>query len=326
MRCVLVDPYATRNLHRLDRPGGAWNFVCVAHDDSPVRLADAFGTADAAIAQGWDAELAQYAPDLRLLQLPNAGTDGVDWSVIPQGCIVANAFGHAIPIAEFTLLAMLETRIGVRQLDTTIRKGDWSLSHRTFGPTHGELSGATVGIVGYGRIGRAIAARARAFDMSVVAASRTRPEDPAMLAWSGSMDALEEMLPRCDFLVIACPLTESTRNLIDARRLALLPAGAVIINVARGEIIDEAALFNELKSGRLGGAALDVWWRYPSAADPAPLPFHYPFDTLPNVLMSPHVSAWTEAMLARRWREVADNLDRFAHGLPLRNTVHRDQR
>ena len=104
----------------------------------------------------------------------------------------------------------------------------------------------------------------------------------------------------------------------------MLPPGAVVVNVARGEIIDEAALYEALKSGRLGGAALDVWWRYPGAADPAPLPFNYPFDSLPNVLMSPHVSAWTEAMLARRWTAVADNLDRFARGLPLSNIVQRD--
>ena len=201
MRCVLVDPYASRNVHRLDGLKTAWTVVCVARDDSPGRLAEALGTADAVIAQGWDAELGRYAPGLRLLQLPNAGSDGVDWSAVPQGCVVANAYGHDIPVAEFVMLAMLEACIGMRQFDATIRKGDWSLSHRTFGPTHGELSGATLGIVGYGRIGRAIAARARAFGMTVVAASRARPEDPEVLTWSGNMDALEQMLPRCDFLV-----------------------------------------------------------------------------------------------------------------------------
>jgi phosphoglycerate dehydrogenase-like enzyme len=321
MRCVLIDPYATRNSERLQTAVKTpWEIVTAARTDSPATLAEALGTAEVAISQGWDATANRYAPRLRLLQLPNAGTDAVDWSVVPDGCAVANVYEHEIPVAEFVMLALLETRIGIRQLDRSFRDGDWSMSHRMFGPLHGELAGATVGLVGYGRIARAVALRARAFGMTVIAVSRTRPDDDA-LAWAGDMTSLDTMLPRCDFLVISCPLTNETSGVINERRLALLPKQAVVVNVARGEIIDEAALYKALVNDTIAGAALDVWWRYPTDGDPAPSPSRYAFSDLSNVLMAPHVSAWTEGMLSRRWKMIAANLDRFALGIPLLNIV-----
>ena len=323
MHCVLVDPYATRNAHRLRALGTPWTIDCVSRTDPYDQLTEALGAADAVVAQGWDAAIARCAPDLGLLQLPNTGTEAVDWSAVPERCVVANTYEHEIPVAEFVMLAMLESRIGIRELDRCFRGGDWSMSHRAFGPTHGELAGATLGLIGYGHIGKAVAIRARTFGVNVVAVSRRRPDDASLLDWSGDMQALDAMLPRCDFLVIGCPLTPETRSLIDARRLALLPGHATVINVARGEIIDEAALFAALESGSLAAAALDVWWRYPTETDVGPSPSRFPFDRLPNVLMTPHVSAWTEPMLDRRWNMIAANLDRYERGMPLLNVVER---
>ena len=98
---------------------------------------------------------------------------------------------------------------------------------------------------------------------------------------------------------------------------------AILINIARGDIVDEAALFAALSDRNIAGAALDVWWRYPDDDDPAPHPSRYPFSELSNVLMTPHVAAWTEGMLSRRWKMIAENLDRFASGAPLENVVRR---
>lgn len=321
MRCVLVDPYATRNADRLAASlTTPWDIRTVALQDSDDTLADTLATAEAAISQVWNQSLGRKAAKLRFLQLPNAGTDAVDWGAIPEGCTVCNEFEHETAVAEFVLLAMLELRIDLRGLDRSFRGGDWSDSHVSFGPLHGELAGTTVGLIGYGRIAQAIAKRAVAFGMTVVAVSRREPDDP-ILGWSGCMRALTTMVPRCDFVVIACPLTTETHGLIDARLLALMKDSATLINIARGDIVDEAALFAALSDHKIAGAALDVWWRYPDDDNPAPRPSRFPFSELPNVLMSPHVAAWTDGMLSRRWKKIAANLDRFATGAPLENVV-----
>lgn len=321
MRCILIDPYATGNRDRLAALlETRWELDSAVLSDTDETLAATMAAAEAAISQGWNARLGRAAPNLRLLQLPNAGTDAVNWNAIPVSCAVCNVFEHETAVAEFVLLAMLESRIDLRGLDRSFRSGDWSLSHRTFGPRHGELAGATLGLVGYGRIGAAVARRAVAFGVNVVAVSRRAPSDP-QLVWSADTTRLDDMLPRCDFVVIACPLNEETRGLIDGDRLALMRRSAVLINVARAEVVEEDALFTALKNGTIGGAALDVWWRYPEPSGSAVRPAHRPFWDLPGVLMSPHVAGWSEAMLARRWQRIAENLDRFACGLPLVNRV-----
>ena len=323
MRCVLVDPYATRNADKLAASlTTPWDVRSAALQDPDSMLMDTLSTADAAISQTWNQRLGRKAAKLRFLQLPNAGTDAVDWGAIPETCTVCNIFEHETAVAEFVLLTMLEFRIDLRGLDRTFRAGDWSSSHVSFGAVHGELAGATVGLIGYGRIAQAIAKRAAAFGMTVAAVSRREPDDP-VLEWSGRMTALDTMLPRSDFVVIACPLTVETRGLIEARRLALMQDSAVLINIARGEIVDEAALYAALTDRKIAGAALDVWWRYPDEDDPAPNPSRFPFSELSNVLMTPHVAAWTEGMLSRRWEKIANNLDRFARGAPLENVVRR---
>jgi phosphoglycerate dehydrogenase-like enzyme len=116
-------------------------------------------------------------------------------------------------------------------------------------------------------------------------------------------------------------LAPETKGLIDARRLALMKPGALLINVARAAIADEDALYAALKDGHLGGAALDVWWQYPTQAEPDRRPSRRPFHELPNVLITPHSSSSTEATADRRWSAVAGNLDRFARGEKLENIV-----
>ena len=128
-------------------------------------------------------------------------------------------------------------------------------------------------------------------------------------------------MPLCDTVVVACALAPETKGLIDARRLALMKPGALLINVARAAIVDEDALYAALKDGHLGGAALDVWWQYPTQAEPERRPSHRPFYELPNVLITPHSSSSTDATADRRWSAVAANLDRFARGEPLQNVV-----
>ena len=181
-----------------------------------------------------------------------------------------------------------------------------------------ELAGKTVGILGYGRIGSAVARRARAFDMGVCAIrGRAGFDAAAEDELIGGPEMLEEVLRRSDYVLVAMPANPATIGSIGAPQLALMRPGAFLINVARGAIIDEAALYQTLAAGRIAGAALDVWYRYPRGADPT-RPAHLPYHDLPNVLMTPHISGATEGMLDARARVIAENIRRVAHGeMPL---------
>jgi phosphoglycerate dehydrogenase-like enzyme len=181
--------------------------------------------------------------------------------------------------------------------------------------------GGTIGIVGYGRIGREVAERAAGLKCRVLAANRSPVADPAPAEAVYPLAEIDRMLPLCDTVLIACALAPETKGLIDARRLALMKPGALLINVARPAILDEDALYAALKDGHLGGAALDVWWQYPSPAEPERRPSCRPFHELSNVLMTPHSSSSSEATADRRWSAVAGNLDRYARAEPLQNVV-----
>ena len=166
-----------------------------------------------------------------------------------------------------------------------------------------------------------MAERATGLKCRVLAANRSPVANPAPAEAVFSLADLDRMLPLCDTVLIACALAPETTGLIDARRLALMKPGALLINVARAAIVDEDALYAALKDGHLGGAALDVWWQYPTEAEPERRPSRRPFHELPNVLMTPHSSSSSDATADRRWSVVAANLDRFARGEELENIV-----
>ena len=129
------------------------------------------------------------------------------------------------------------------------------------------------------------------------------------------------MLPACDFVVLCTALGPETEGLINSHRLSLMKRSAFLINIARGSVVVEDAIYAALRDGGIGGAALDVWWQYPDATEPERRPSRHPFHELPNLLMTPHCSGWTGGMVARRWSEVADNINRFVRGEPLKNVV-----
>lgn len=273
--------------------------------------------ADAMVSMRWSADWPP-APRLKLLQLPGAGYDGVAFEALPPGALVCNVFEHEIGIAEYVLAAMLEWRIGLRRLDAQIRRGDWSgtFSHPDGPRLHGELYGATLGLIGYGHIGRAVAERAAAFGMIVRACTR-RPEtaaDDPLLERVDGMHRLDALLAQSDFVVVACPLTDETRGLIAGRELASMRDDGVLVNVARGPVVDERALYDALREQRIGGAVVDVWYRYPSGDAAGCLPSALPFHELDNIIMSPHASGLSAGLLQRRWSRIARNLDAVARG------------
>ncbi len=178
-----------------------------------------------------------------------------------------------------------------------------------------DLRDQTMVVVGVGAIGSHIARLARALDMTVLGVRRS-PGPAEHVDEVVHPDKLDVVLPRADWLVLACPLTDETRGLIDARRIALLPPGARIANVARGAVIDEDAMIEGLRSGHLGGAYLDVFTR-------EPLPADSPLWDLPNVIVTPHNSTVSASKYQREAEIFLDNLARWAKGTPLTNLVTR---
>jgi phosphoglycerate dehydrogenase-like enzyme len=283
------------------------------------RLVPALAEADIVVGHIWRDGFPP-APRLKLLQSVAAGIDLIDVSALPGGVTLCNVFGHEPAIAEYVMMTMLVLTHRLFDTVTAFRAGPWNAG-RVGGRTHGELLGHTVGIVGYGRIGREVARRAAGFGCRVLAANRSPIAEPAPAEQVFPLPELDRLLPQSDAIVVACGLAPETRGLIDRRRLGLMKPGALLINVARAAIVDEEALYAALRDGRLGGAALDVWWRYPTNAEPQPRPSRCPFHELPNVLMTPHSSSATDGTAERRWSVVADNLDRFVRGEPLANIV-----
>lgn len=275
-------------------------------------------------------------PALRLVQLDTSGVDHVrGTSLWESGVPIATLGGIApVPMAEYALMSILELAHRMPLIAAHRRDRSWpSNAERLASLTPRQLAGATVGIVGYGRIGREISRLATTFGMRVLGVSRSGArvaaagrsaekfdtgrqavdDDPAELF---PIDRLDEVLRRSDFLVVVVPLTELTRGLIGAAQLDLLPAGAFVVNIARGGIVDEQALLERLRDGRIGGVALDVFDEEPLGADAV-------WWTEPGALITPHVAGLAPQYHAQTLDLVVENLTRLAENRPLLNEVDR---
>jgi len=298
-----------------------WTIEKWVPDADRARLLELLPQADALVGGNVIGDWPE-TPKLRLYQIPFAGYNWITPADIPAGLPFCNTYDHEIPIAEYIMLAMLDWQIGYAATVQSFRTTGWQDVGPGSGPLHGEVHGKTVGIVGYGHIGVEVARRAEAFGMRTIGVARRPRETPAPLDWLGTMADLDRLLAESDFILIACPQTEETLGMIGEAQLAKMKPDGVIMNVARGPIIQEEALYNALKEKRIGGAMIDVWYTYPADGDPAPVwPSRFPFQELENVRMTPHNSGWTESLIQRRWQSVADNLNRLSRGEKLNNLV-----
>jgi len=270
-------------------------------------------------------DMTSSADSLKMIVLQAAGFEKIVPSAVPEGCVVANAYEHEAPIAEWVMMAAEVLDHEVFKADQMLRKNDWGMwiSRR---PPYRELFGRTMGVIGLGHIGRRVLKLARAYDMRLIAVTRTPPGEKEArglgLAWVGDPSRLDDLMSEADFIAITTPQLPSTKGLVGEHEISLMKSGAYIINPARGPIIDETALYEALRDNRIGGAAIDVWWFYPSGLDDhTTRPSKYPFHELDNVLMTPHISGGTYGTAERRSRVVAENIDRFYRGEPLINVV-----
>jgi glyoxylate reductase len=246
----------------------------------------------------------ELLPDLRIVANYGVGYDRVDVAECTRrGVVLTNTPGVLdAATADLAFALVLAARRRVVEGDRLVRSGGWVGSWAEDFLLAEELSGSTLGIVGLGRIGSAVARRARGFDLRVLYAQRHRVETDL-----GEFHELDELLSESDIVTLHVPRTPETIGLIGARRLALLRDGACLVNTARGEIVDEPALVAELVSGRIR-AGLDVFAHEPTVP-------HELLD-LPNVVLTPHLGSGTRQTREAMTRLVVDNLVAFEHGEP----------
>jgi phosphoglycerate dehydrogenase-like enzyme len=254
-------------------------------------------------------------PHLRWVHFRSVGLDHALFAEISESSVLlTNSIGiYSAALGEFTLAAILYFAKDLRRMIRNQIAGVWEPFDVT------PISGQTLGLVGYGDIGRAIATRVRPLGMSVLAVKRHTPApvapDPLVDAFYTPEHRIE-MISCCDYLAVAAPLTAETRGTIDAPEFAAMKPTAVVINVGRGPIIDEPALLHALTTGQIKGAALDVF-------DQEPLPPGHPFYKLENVLLSPHCADHTPVWLDEAMELFIEQYQRFQKGEPLLNVVNK---
>jgi D-2-hydroxyacid dehydrogenase (NADP+) len=254
------------------------------------------------------------APALQWLHVFNAGVDHPIYTeMLERGVRLTTSAGStAVPIAQTAITGLLMLARNFPRWLSAQRERRWDPMRPPDFPR--DLVGQTAIVLGLGSIGSEIARLARALGLKVIGIRRSpqQPGDP--VDELHTVDKLPQLMPHCDWLIITCPLTTETRGLIDAAMLARLPRGARIINVARGEIIDETAMIAALREQRLGGAYLDVF-------EKEPLPAESPLWDLPNVLVTPHNSAAAAGNDERVYQMFLGNLGCWHQGKPLHNIV-----
>lgn len=285
--------------------------------DSPRDFAGAAG--DAEVILNWSGSLVLLRDVFllsRRLRWIHSRAAGLEQTLFPEliesEVILTNGGGvFSASLGEFALAAILYFAKDFRRMIANQLAGIWEQFDVTM------ISGKTLGIVGYGSIGRAIAARARALEMRAIGLRRHVPQpsdqDPLIEQVYESEQRLE-MLSRCDYVVVTLPLTEQTRDLIGDAEFAVMKKNAVIINIGRGPTINEQAMIKALSENRIRGAALDVF-------DQEPLPQGHAFYSLPNVLLSPHCADHTPDWLDNSMRFFLEQLDRFRRVQPLLNVA-----
>ncbi len=273
-------------------------------------------------------ETTRLAPQLKWIQLLSAGADhALKGQVGGQVAMTTSSGIHASTMAEYTIASMLAFAHKLHALIRAQMKGEWRRSG-DFMSMVDAMRGHTLGVVGYGSIGRETARLGRALGMRVIALKRN-PAARGDLGWMpaglGDPDGAipermygpgerVEMLAECDYVTITLPLTEATRGFIGERELGAMKPHAYLVNVGRGEVVDQGALIEALRAGRIGGAGLDVFEREPLEADS-------PLWAMENTILTPHMSGAFRGYVETCCELFADNLRRFAAGQPLLNRI-----
>ena len=296
-------------------PGPAWDELReVDYFDWPLTAERRGSEALAVVARPVDAAFLDLLPDLRLVANYGAGYELVDVEACrARGITVTNTPGAVdAPTADLAFALMLAVRRRIVEGDRYVRAGRWGAGWAEEELMGEDVSGATLGVVGLGGVGRAVARRARAFDMRVIYAKRRRLAVEDELALGVERRELDDLLAEADVVTLHVPHSSETDRLVDAGRLGLLQDGACLVNTARGGIVDEEALVRELVSGRIR-AGLDVFVHEPRVPEE--------LFGLPNVVMAPHLGTALASAREAMTRVMVDNLLAFERGEAPPNVV-----
>lgn len=274
-----------------------------------------------------ESELFQ-AKKLELFQIPFTGVDRQNLRIFKKfpRIVVCNTHGNKHAVAELAFCLLLAIVKNLVNNDRDLRLGKWH------GVTSGEpsvqLYGRKLGIIGFGSVGKEIAKRAHSFGMEIYAIKRlVELEELAEtygLSFLGSSEQLDYVIAQSDFIIIALPLTRQTENIINDRILNQMK-GKYLINIGRGRVIEEKALYSYLKNKYLAGAAIDTWYQYPDREKPEMLPSQYPFHELSNIIMSPHNAGYTDKAIEENVLAVYENIKRIFYGQEPLNKVDLDE-
>ncbi|OAL79939.1 glycerate dehydrogenase [Acinetobacter sp. SFB] len=314
MKAVFLD-YESLDQNDLDFSAlkAAFDELSLFPGTSPAQVLERVQHADVIISNKVlvDAATIQQCPNLKLILISATGTNNIDLiQARKQDVVVCNCQGYGTSaVAQHTLALMLALATSLLKYDRAVKQGEWNKASQfcLLDFPIIELEGKSLGIIGYGELGRAVAKRAEAFGMKVLIGSLpNRPTDASRIAFA-------DLLPQVDFLSLHCPLTEDTRDLIDAQAFDAMKATAFLINCARGGIVHEQALADALRQGKIAGAATDVLTVEPPKDGNVLLA-----DDIPNLIITPH-SAWGSVDARQRIvQQMLDNVAAFKAGQPIR--------
>lgn len=302
MNILSTTNMSEKHQQRLSKQFPQHRFIYAAN---PEEGRSALTEADVLVAfgNGIGEETLDEAPRLKWIHVMSAGLETLPFPKLQdRGILLTNVRGiHAIPMAEYTFAAMLHISRRMGELAQAQREKRWAKRLRVT-----ELWDKSLGIVGVGAIGREIARRAKVFGMYTLGVNTDgRSVEGVDETWA--THDLKKVLARCDFVVVAVPLISSTRRLIDREAIASMKETAYLINVARGPVVDEAALAEALEQKRIAGAVLDVF-------DEEPLPDDHPFWTMDNVMVTPHISGLSPMYMTRGVDLFIENLSYYTRG------------
>lgn len=323
MRILLANAILSRFQQELSSDGTDGHDWTIVDERDDEQLGRELPYADVLVGARLPAGLVASASNLKMVHVPGAGYDGIALDHLHPDVIVASTFHHGRSIAEHVIAVAIALCRGLLASDASMRAGQWhSVDTDPTMPFGRTLGSQTLGIIGLGEIGTQVARLAQTFG-SQVQAVRRNPGAPTaeevQLTWAGGMHELPRLLATSDIVVVTVPLTKATTGLIDANGLATMKETSFLINVSRGAVVEEDALYEALTSGSIAGAGLDVWWSTPTTAGDRPS--RHAFESLQNVVLTPHQSGQTEDTFINRARDIAANIAALEAGRPLSHVV-----
>jgi phosphoglycerate dehydrogenase-like enzyme len=265
------------------------------------------------------AEVLDAITGIKILQIPWTGIDNIDFDLLQKyDFTVCNSHSNAVSVAELGVALLLSCMKQIPSHHLAMQQGNWRRPGAVDCEMPALLHGKTIGLIGYGAIGQRIGHILKSFEVKTIAlASKARRVGEIDVLGTEQIDLLCQ---QCDALIISAPLTPKTNGMIGSRQFEMMKSSAYLINISRAAVVDEKALYHSLKNRRIAGAGIDVWYRHPKRGQSLSPASDLPFETLENIIMSPHRGGMIEGELPHLV-DVVENLNRFALGEPLINRV-----